>query len=126
MIFSVELSPWPPPSAQAAEESGEIVDPRCALLAAIYRLEGAPYLLGNPVFFGFRNLPTPEALKCARTARRECARHAPDDVKVAVSCSTVAPKECTEALTRPWDFLRTDELREALTQGILFHRLEPL
>lgn len=100
--------------------------PQGALLTAIGRLEGVVYRMGDPVFFGFPRLPGSEALTCALAARRECVQHAPESAEVALSCSTVGLRKYADVLTRPWEFLGSPELSDALTAGVRFNRMEPM
>lgn len=100
--------------------------PEGALLAAIGAAQGIVYRAGNPTFFGFPGVETMDGLKRARLVRRGCEQAAPPTAVVALSCSTVGRKSHAEMLSKPWAFVGSDALFEAMGSHVLYYRMEPI
>jgi hypothetical protein len=118
-IFYVRM--WNETGSELVADS-VIRGPEGALLAAIARLGGIVYRTGT-TFFGFPGLDGLHALKAAREARDRCALAAGPSVIVGLSCSTVGSRRFADVLTKPWEFIGSSRLNEALTSRVRFHQM---
>jgi hypothetical protein len=76
------------------------------------------------VFFGYPNLGPAAALRLAEGCAIAEALARRDPSTISLRMSTYCSSRWEPMISRPWDFLGTDELHEALVAGVQFNSVD--